>query len=424
MDSRTSENKLNATARDLQSRLIAPCFVQDGEQIRPDVPALFRRLLLFETYILQTIQFKEFVPLVHRIGIDNVVKLLNAGCLQLELDPTQIVNFGQFPDGPTYSRGKPPLPPLSFSFSILKAHDYSSYIQNCLDDVTRQLSPSVNRRKVTELESAIRQALLPLVDDSGLMASRGHDADLRSNSPALKKALSIELRQKKEVVVPESEIVFRATPIDETDFRTESNLSTFGLTKAEEHKVIERALIANGGVNSRIEDMRNHHALSGFIDGEFPLLSGRFDFLAETLSPGDHERTFSRVIDIRNLPSIDLIAPGTDFDVDRFLDIRRSKAAADFRTWIRTMKLASDEDIREQIGTIRSRLGPLVHGGIGKAVRIAISTVSGMVPLYGTPISLALSIVDSYLLEHIFPISGPTAFLSNEYQSLFEERPR
>ncbi len=63
MDARTSQNKLNTTARDLQSRLIAPCFVQDGEQIRPDVPALFRRLLLFETYILQTVQFKEFVPL-------------------------------------------------------------------------------------------------------------------------------------------------------------------------------------------------------------------------------------------------------------------------------------------------------------------------------------------------------------------------
>src|SRR5438309_11827432 len=100
---------------DLQSRLISPCarFVPKGEQAIPDVPALFRRLMLFETYILQTIRFKEFVPLVRTLGIQNVLKLLDSGALQLELDPTQIIQVGQMSDGATYRRGKPVLPPLS-----------------------------------------------------------------------------------------------------------------------------------------------------------------------------------------------------------------------------------------------------------------------------------------------------------------------
>jgi hypothetical protein len=91
---------------DLQSRLISPCLVADGINVTPNVPALFKRLLLFETYILQTVRFREFIPLVHTIGIHNVLALLNSGALQLELDPTQIVNIGQLSDRPTYSRAK------------------------------------------------------------------------------------------------------------------------------------------------------------------------------------------------------------------------------------------------------------------------------------------------------------------------------
>src|ERR1017187_10857799 len=94
------------TPMDLQSRLISPCLVADGIHVTPNVPALFKRLLLFETYILQTVRFREFIPLVHTIGIHNVLALLNSGALQLELDPTQIVNIGQLSDRPTYSRAK------------------------------------------------------------------------------------------------------------------------------------------------------------------------------------------------------------------------------------------------------------------------------------------------------------------------------
>src|ERR1039458_8938640 len=63
---------------DLQSRLISPCLVADGINVTPNVPALFKRLLLFETYILQTVRFREFIPLVHTIGIHNVLALLNS----------------------------------------------------------------------------------------------------------------------------------------------------------------------------------------------------------------------------------------------------------------------------------------------------------------------------------------------------------
>jgi hypothetical protein len=410
----TSSGKVLPT--DLQSRLISPCLIEDGTKVTPNVPALFKRLLLFETYILQTVRFREFIPLVHTIGIHNVLALLNSGALQLELDPTQIVNIGQLPDGPTYSRGKATLPLLSYAFSILKVPHYNEYLVRSLQQVHRELYGYVGATELAKLETALLNALQAVPENTGLMAGRGHDADLHANSPVLRKALALLLLKTKGLSVLESQITFRVIPLDDTDFRTESNLATFGLSTEEQHRIVERALLANGGLNSRIENMSNYNALSGFIDADLPLFSGRLDVLTAALSPGDRAKTFARVVRIRELPSFDLVQPDHGFDVERFLEVRASKECSEFRTWLRSVGQATDEEIHERVNTARTRLGPYVHGTTGKAVRIAISFVTGLIPALG----FAWSVVDSYLLERVFPVSGPTVFLSRHYRSLFK----
>jgi len=413
------QDSASASSGDLQTRLISPCLIERGKEVVPNVPALFRRLLLFETYILQTIRFKEFPPLVHSIGVKNVLALLNSGALQLELDPTQIVNVGQLPEGPSYSRGKPQLPLLSYAFSILRPAHANEYLVRSLLDVRRELYGYIGSEELSELESALVKALRPVPEDTGLMASSGHDADLRANSPVLRKALALVLRKTKQASIPESQLKFRIVPIDDTDFKAESNLTRFGVTTDEEHAFIERALLANGGLNSRIENMRNYNALSGFIDGELPLFAGRMDFLTSTLSPGQREKTFDRVIKIRKLPSFELVPPNREFDAERFLDIRASKQCTEFRGWLKTINTASDQEIHDRVATIRAKLGPFVQGDAGKAIRIAISVLSGLVPGLGMVTGAAWSAVDCYLLEKIFPTSGPTAFLGHAYKSLF-----
>jgi hypothetical protein len=409
-----------APVADLQSRLISPCLIQDGKNVSPSVPDLFKRLLLFETYILQSVRFREFIPLVHTIGIHNVLALLSSGALQLECDPTQIVNIGQLPDGPTYSRGKPALPFLSYAFSILKVPHYNEYLVRSLQQVRRELYGYVVTADLAKLEAALLNALQPPPENTGLMASRGHDADLRANSPVLRKALALLLSKTKRLPVLESQIEVRMIPLDDTDFRAESNLASFGLSAEEQHRIIERALLANGGLNSRIENMSNYNALSGFIDGDLPLFSGRLDVLTAALSPGDRVKTFDRVIRIRELPSLELVPPDHRFDVERFLEVRASKECSEFRTWLRTVGRDTDEEIHERVDTVRTRLGPYVHGTSGKAARIAISVITGLIPLFGAALGAGWSVVDSYLLERVFPVSGPTVFLSRDYNSLFK----
>ena len=138
------------------------------------------------------------------------------------------------------------------------------------------------------------------------------------------------------------------------------------------------------------------------------------------LSPGDRVKTFDRIIRIRELPSLELVPPDHRFDVERFLEVRASKECSEFRTWLRTVGRATDGEIHEKVGTVRTRLGPYVHGTSGKAARIAISVITGFIPLFGAALGAGWSVVDSYLLERVFPVSGPTVFLNRDYNSLFK----
>ncbi len=123
-----------------QDRLIAPFpeLTQEPETPNSHVPALLRRLLLFDTYILQTIRFTEFVPLVRILGVSHVTALLNSGSLQLELDPNQIVSSGQSGEP---VRNKPSLPLGSFAFSLIvvQGGNYNTYLHRCIQDVRRNL---------------------------------------------------------------------------------------------------------------------------------------------------------------------------------------------------------------------------------------------------------------------------------------------
>lgn len=411
---------IGTLVEDLQSRLIMPCakFVPEDQQAIPDIPSMLLRLLLFETYILQTIRFKEFVPLVRILGIDNVVCLLDSGALKLELDPTMIFQSGQTKDFPAI-REKPPLPLMSFSCSVMRGAEYNDYLVRNLEDIHHELYGYISS---SDLESAILRSLLPRPEMSGLSALKAHEMDLRANSPIFKKALLMKLRRERGMAVAESDLDLKIITIDDTDYKVESNLDRLGLNVEEAHAIIEQALLAVGNLNSRIEDMKNYNALSGFIDGEVSLFAGRFDFLESTLSPARPERTFERVVKIRQLPSFEVAPPDRSFNMGRFIEARASKECIQFRAWLRHMQTATDAEIAEQINGVRVKLAPFVHGTIGKSLRLAISTAIGIIPPFGSIIGPGLSAVDLFLFEKIFPISGPILFLTRSYPSLFDKK--
>ena len=71
---------------------------------------------------------------------------------------------------------------------------------------------------------------------------------------------------------------FRSEEIADGDFKVDSNLATFGFDDNKQHSMIERCLLGLGGLNQRVEEMKTHNAISGFLDPECPLFSDRLGF--------------------------------------------------------------------------------------------------------------------------------------------------
>jgi hypothetical protein len=179
--------------------------------------------------------------------------------------------------------------------------------------------------------------------------------------------------------------------------------------------------------------MKNYEAISGVTDIDAPLFAEKYSLLADALSPtgrkaqssDSREGTFDRILKVCSLPTFNFHQPDRSFDMQRFLDVRVSREAADFRVWLRNIQSANDRDIAKQVNGIRSRLGPIVHGTSGKMVRLVVPAVAGFVadlhlPGSGTVLGMSLGTLDLFLLERLFPTEGPHLFLSRTYASLFE----
>lgn len=404
----------------LNDRLVAPCAEFDARRNLsiPDISALINRLLVFETYFLQSTRLKEFPPLVLALGIENVVLLLDSGALKVYLNPSQ---FGQVeqPSSEFEFRQKPPLPKLSFSFAGIRVPHYNDYVLRCLKEVHSDLSDEYSRKTLMHLEGAILRARTPVPENSGIAAHDAFISDLRGNSPAFKTAIAIHLRETRGLQISPAEISLNIIPIDETDFRAESNLDSFGFSLDESHFALERSLLAAGAVNLRIEDMRILDALSGSIDDEQPLFSEKYNFLRANLSPGDREKTLDRVAAVRGLPSFNFNAPTKTFAMEHFLKVRRSEECAEFRAWLKQATSMDDEQI-SHVGSLRARLAPYMHGTTGKGIRLAVSIGVGFIPKYGVVLAATFGALDYFVLDKILPISGPTAFLTRSYRSLFD----
>lgn len=426
-------------ASDLNAQLIAPCATfpnsdpRDGVEV--SISDLFCRLLLFETYILDSVRLVEFGPLIHTLGVQNVLALLNSGALKIQLDPTQIFESGRAEGFPGF-REKPPLPPGSFAFSFFRSADHNDYLIRCLRDL-RSVLYGLRERDMKALDEALVRALLPVPEDSGLPASKGLHSDLRSNAPVVKQAVLQKLRAYHGRVVKPESLSLRVIPLDDTDVRVESNLDSLGISDVEEaHRLLSSAFLAVGTINSRLEDMLNCSAISGSIDSDLALHVSKVEFTATRLSRvsnqalnGDESsrlaKTFDNLLSVKRLPSFKFNVPDKSFNVEQFLYIRSTAEAVAFRKLVRDVQNASSEEIKIRTNTVRSRLGPLIHGGAGKQLRFWIPEAVGLVPFVGNYLSLGLSLIDQFILEKLVPApDAASLFLHEQYRSLFDHAGR
>jgi len=104
------------------------------------------------------------------------------------------------------------------------------------------------------------------------------------------------------------------------------------------------------------------------------------------------------------------------------LEIRESDECREFRNWLPEIGQASDEEIRDHVRSVRTKLGNTAASTQGKAVRLLATTGIGFLPVIGPIAGFVAGSLDTFLLEKLLPKSGPVAFLSKLFPSVFENR--
>jgi hypothetical protein len=274
----------------------------------------------------------------------------------------------------------------------------------------------LEKKESKELERAIVDVLTPFPETPGHLAGPAIGRDVTSNSPVLRAAIEQSL-VKKGLEPPPFQIAVEQpdphTYVVETDLGQQ-----LGLDAAITDKVIEQALLAIAHLNQRVEEMQTYKALSGFRDDDYRLLDEKLRFLFAEVDSSKQEARLDRVVELADLPDPETAAGSVD--VNELLKIRDSDLCREFRQWLRTLDDATDQEIEDQLRSLREALSRAVRSPIGRTVRFLTTSGIGAVPVIGYIVGPALSALDTFVLERLLPEPGPVSFLSSSYPSIFK----
>lgn len=403
----------------LTQRLIGRCAILDSEHdsVAVDLAGLVRRLVLFDKVILQSIRLKELPFLLRVFGSGGLIALIQCGDFTIHCDAFTIAQTGQAKA--LQSRVKKGLLPLcSYAFSPVSIPDWPSYIDECL----RVLDPltSISSTQRHTLKNLIASSAAKYPSHFGAATLAQLKTDLATNRPAISLLVKKSLAEQMGAAASKGDLILKVHQIDDTDFRVETNIAGQSkLSELDTHKMIERALLAAGGLNQQIEEMQTYSAISGFLQEEVPLFADKLDFLMSAILPQRQEERFRRVLTIKGIPELDRVDADTRIDAERLLKIRDSVECREFRAWLSTIDCASDSEIRDKVDSLHSKVSAVMHTKPGTDLRFITITGIGLVPIMSPGLGVLFGALDRFLLEKVFPFSGPASFIDRLYPSIF-----
>lgn len=413
----------DTNVNEIRKRIHGPCGVRlpTMDDIDFDVGLFFRRLLLFDSYFMQTIRFMEFPHLVRLIGYEGVIDILNSGLLKLDCDTSVLAEVNQLKASKSKKR-KGEIKLGSFSFGNIKAARKKQYVSNCLECISSV--PGITFKQKKKLKRAIADQILPIPENSGLHSIANFRQDIISNRPVVKSAIVHQIKKQKNLTVRKTELEthFSKGTQEEDEFDSETNISSLlGLIEEEIRQILQSALLGVGMLNRRIENMQCYNALSGFIDDEVPIFEEKLSFLEKLISPNTPVKEFQRVISITGLPDFDHIKNGLNkINIEKFLKVRDSKECRDFRKWIANLESTTDEEIKERTLGLRTKLSSAIHSPIGSAIRFLATTAFGFAGA-SEAVNIGVDTLDNFLLDKILPKGGVAAFIHRMYPSIFDK---
>lgn len=399
---------------ELRDRILAgvSTMAPDGETVESvDVSALVHRLVLFEQVVLESTRLKEIPALVATFGADGLRELLQSGAMKIVCEAITVGSTGQL--AILESRQEKGVLPLgSYSFNLIQSGDRKDYLHHCLQEVHKS---SLRHHEVVRLKRDLVPHILDPLEPVNVEEELIGDAVGRP--VVLASAIQIAAGEQGFEAPPATELQLDVHQIDDEDIRVDSNLQPLlNVGIDEEHAIVQRALLGIGGLNLRIESMRQREGVIAFSDRDRAFFDQKLSFLLQEVDPGVRERRFDRVLGIAELPTVEV---GSTVDVDHVLDLRASSECQEFRAWLRDADGLSDEDVAALLPHIRDRIGALARSGPGRAVRFLASSGIGL--LAGDSTGITAGAIDAFLIERLLPTPGPMAWLAMNYPSIFDE---
>jgi hypothetical protein len=419
---------------ELRDRLLAPSAILDEQNgfVRVDVGALVRRLILFETYILESVGLREFEGLVDVFGVEGVIALLESRALCIRLNQWYVVQTGQSDFVKPRSGTRAALPHGSFTFStaafIPKNYLDTSVAPSALDPFEGTRREAFDHvRAVGGAGSKANQKLREWIGAALVEPERrplGEDvfpamaADLTKNRALVERAVAQALEQTAGVAGAPGDLCVSVEQVHDREFKVESNLATrLNVSPDKEHRVIEQALLAVAGLNRRFDDMHVYGALSGLQPQEAALIEDKFRFVVDQVDPKAQEQRFTRVVELTGLPDA---SAAEKVDAERLLEVRNSHECREFRAWLRRLDTEADEEVEEQVASVGEAIARAIHGPAGRVSRFLVTAGVGVIPGAGQVLAPALSALDQFALRRVIPEPGPASFLSRSYRSIFQ----
>jgi hypothetical protein len=301
-----------------------------------DVSGLLRRLLLFDTVVVQSLGLREIPTLIRTFGKSGFLHLFNSGILKVSAELTFLITD-------VAQNGVRQLQPLHFSFGVATIADRKAFLKRGL--LGLQGVAGLHNDDRAAMEEAIVNGLIRPPADYGAQLQAQVESDLRCNAPALSAALRQQLRLKYGDPVPVFELHVEE-PTERTFHLVNDLPKVLGISQDDAHKILHSSVSAVANLNQRLADMEAYSSIVGFTEVDAPLLFGKLAGVISPQNPKPLEEQFSRVMTIANFPDF---PSGKKINVDALLSVRESVECREFRAWLSRADSLSDKEIQDLV---------------------------------------------------------------------------
>lgn len=399
----------------MSERIFSRCATRISDnEIRIFPGNLLENMIMFDCFIIDSIRLKELPALIRIFGFENLRELIKSGYIRINCQAVTTGQIGQL----SLEGRKPILPYGSYEFSVVSSSQ-KEYIHKCFD-VVNEIDELKGKQKI-KIKEIISNSFLNFPDESIREYMNQLQEDILHKPELITSAVSFLLNREYNLTINSDKIKLNVDHFGDNSYKIISNLKNLiNLSVPEEHKIIERAILTLSGSNQRISQMKAFNCVSSFRDEDLPIINSKFDFLTRQITNLDAIKTLRKVMKINNIPDFSSVDFSNQIDVDKLLKLRESDECKLFRRLIWSFVDSTEQEILEIINEYRNKVGQYLRTPVGKTIRFLCGNGVGLIPVFGGAISATFGLVDTFILERMFPADGAMVFLDNKLPSIIK----